>query len=82
MKVKVQGNTLVKYEKASSKLRMFGGSWTVKAELLTDKIEHIKYITSGKEYNISVDDAYEHGQWRVFQGEKKLIIPLKFWTVA
>lgn len=78
----LDGNTLLKKEKESAKLRMGGGSWSINIDLQDlSKIKSIIYQTEKHKYTISTSDAMEHGFMRILGGEKKLVVPIKHWDV-
>ena len=81
MKGIIVKNEYIKHEKEADILRMGGGSWTVNLEWINPEIKTITYITEKNKYQISFEDAIRHGFERHFQGEKKLVIPLKHWFV-
>jgi len=80
MKVYIKDRTLIKHEKESSKLRIGGGSWTIQTKWLNDKVDNVLYITPAKQYKISLNEAWENGFIREFQGESKLVVPIKYWS--
>jgi len=80
MNIDVFGDTLVKYEKETSRLRIGGGSWTVQIGWL-EGIEKIQYITAKATYTISKKKALEKGFGRLLGGEEKLVIPVKYWRI-
>ena len=70
----------VKYEKESGKLRLNGGAWTINVdEANLIDVNKIVYITEGFIYDIEKNDAIEHGYFRNFRGENKLVVPLTKW---
>lgn len=69
----------VKNEDEKEKLRIGGGSWTIKIDELTDEIELIVYITDKGKYGIKRARAEEKGFVRTFNGEEKLVVPVKEW---
>lgn len=81
MKGVIVKNEYIKHEKEADILRMGGGSWTVNLEWINPEIKVITYITEKNKYQISFEDAIRYGFERHFQGEKKLVIPLKHWFV-
>lgn len=77
----INGDTYVKYEKESGKLRMSGGSWTINLDKINlDKVKIIRYITEKYNYQIKTDDATGKGYIRNFRGENKLVVPIAEWT--
>ena len=81
MKDWVEGDTYFKYEKESSKLRMGGGSWTIKPEKIQrPEIKKIVYITPSKRYTIDKDMIVSKA-WKLnFKGEDKFVVPLRYWN--
>lgn len=84
MKYTLKNNILHKYEKEESILRMIpGGAWTINLQKwnLDDGISGIIYETTDRIYKISTTEAVAHGKIGYLGGEKKLIVPLKYWTI-
>ena len=80
----IKDKTYYKKEHEKDKLRLFGGAWTINLDELetTDAIfDKIVYQTSKATYTISVDRAWDVGVVKFFQEERKLIVPLKYWSV-
>lgn len=78
----VEGNVLVKYEREKDKLRIGGGSWTINlSELAGNEFDMCRYITESKIYTITRLHANMSGFVRVFKGEQKLVVPIKYWDV-
>lgn len=77
----LKGDTWVKHEKEKDILRMGGGSWTINLDELPIGAMNVEYWTGSDVYTISLPDAHEHGFIRVMGGERKLIVPLKHWTL-
>jgi hypothetical protein len=76
----ISNGVLVKYEKESGKLRLNGGAWTINVdEANLIDVNKIVYITEGFIYDIEKNDAIEHGYFRNFRGENKLVVPLTKW---
>lgn len=76
----VQGGIYLKKEKESGKLRMSGGSWTIKVdEVQHDHIKGIVFTTSKHTYSIDKDHAFKIGFVKMLGGELKLIVPVKHW---
>lgn len=85
--------TYYKLEKENDRLRHPQPSWTVNLDVLEklineDKftsslgeIERFKYITDENIYTILRDSAFKKGQKRILNGEIKLAIPIKDWTI-
>lgn len=83
MRYTIEGNTLIKYEKETSKLRIGGGSWTVKDEFIkNESIQTLTYITRKFKYIIEKTDAIKNGFYRTLGGELKLVVPINHWTVV
>ena len=80
MKAFIEDRVLYTKEKESGKLRMSGGSWTFNMDKFDlDIIDEIHYITEQYAYIIKTNDAKWNGFIKEFQGENKLIIPIKHW---
>lgn len=78
--INIENNKMIKTEKESSKLRIGGGSWTINLDKVNlDDVNEIEYITHKSSYTISKQDAVSNGFYRTFNGEKKLIVPIKYW---
>ncbi len=78
----IVNKTYTKKESEKDKLRLGGGCWTINlAEISGYEIEKIEYLTSDKLYSISFNDAMKKGWVRNFQGEMKLIVPIRYWEV-
>ncbi len=78
----INGDTFVKYEKESGKLRMSGGSWTINLDKIKlESVKYIRYITERFVYQISSTYATDKGYIRNFQGENKLVVPISNWKV-
>lgn len=74
---------LTKKEDEKNKLRMGGTSWSINLDRY--KIQDYKlveYITPLATYKIAVDKALKVGFIRVLGGERKLVVPEKFWTTV
>lgn len=72
----------IKVEKAKDKLRMGGGSWSINLEELPEEAHTIVYVVDGTLYCIERGDALAHGFERVLGGERKLVVPEKYWKVG
>jgi len=72
-------NQYIKYEDEKQKLRMSGGSWTVKLCELNSTVDEIIYKTAKGIYKISFEKALKYGFRKTFNDEEKLIIPIKHW---
>jgi hypothetical protein len=73
---------LRKKEKESSKLRLGGGSWTInmdKLDRMAEPPDVFLYMTERGYYQITYQEAFEHGFIRCMGGEMKLIVPIKNW---
>jgi hypothetical protein len=69
-----------KKENESDILRLGNGSWTLNLDEIKGKEIHtITLITKEHEYSITYAYAFKVGYIRVFQGETKLVIPVKYW---
>ena len=86
MHTQMQDNILTKKEKESSKLRLCGGSWSINLSEIKEltsinkvKVELIRYVTASHTYEILYEEALAKGFIRTFQGETKLIVPIKYW---
>ena len=78
----IDGDTFVKYEKESGKLRLSGGSWTINlGKINLEDVKYIRYITDRFVYQISSTDATDKGYIRNFRGENKLVVPISNWKV-
>jgi hypothetical protein len=61
---------------------MSGGSWTINMdEIELEGISTIRYITSTNKYEIDVGTARNKGFFMKFQGENKLVVPIKHWVI-
>lgn len=60
-------------------LRMGGGSWTINLDDLPADVQVVEYITPVTTYCIRLEDAKKFGWIRLFAGERKLVVPLKYW---
>lgn len=77
-----EGTTLVKREKEKDKLRMSGGSWTINLENEISHIEGFQYITETHVYEITKTQAFFNGFEKTFNGERKLVVPIKYWNTT
>lgn len=85
MRGTVKGRIYTKYEDENQKLSMGNGSWSINLEELPPDTELIEYITEDITYVIRRKIAFKHGFVKILGGEKKLVVPLKWWqkgTVA
>tara|TARA_Y100000593_G_C4294172_1_gene329779 strand:+ start:609 stop:887 length:279 start_codon:yes stop_codon:yes gene_type:complete len=80
---KIIGSTYYKNEDEKQRLRMGGGSWSIKIEELLDVVKDIVYTTEKGIYRINKDYAISRGFIRVMgkdgKVENKLIVPIKHW---
>tara|TARA_R100000742_G_C4243106_1_gene62433 strand:+ start:118 stop:381 length:264 start_codon:yes stop_codon:yes gene_type:complete len=80
MKYFIRDRVLIKYEKESGKLRMSSGSWTINlTKFNLEDFDKITYITERYKYEIDTAWALDNGFTKVFRGESKLVIPIKYW---
>jgi len=78
----IENKIYYKIEDESQLLRLGGGSWTINLkEISGQNIEKIEYITPKRTYFITLSDAMKKGFVRNFQGELKLIVPLRAWGI-
>lgn len=71
-----------KQEKEKDRLRMAGGSWSINYDDVDfSKVETIVFCTEKAHYLISADKALLTGFDRVLGGERKLVVPVKCWTL-
>ena len=76
----IRDGVYFKQEKEKDKLRMGGSSWSINMDELAEKDVHTYvYCTEKAHYIISTLDANEHGFMRILGGERKLVVPVKFW---
>lgn len=68
-----------KFEDENQKLKMAGGAWSINLDDLPDEAVLIEYVTPTNRYVINRYDAFKHGFERVLAGERKLIVPLRWW---
>ena len=80
---KIVGNTYIKNEDEKQKLRMGGGSWSIKLDEIGDLVKEIVYITKEAKYRIDRETAIAKGFIRNMSTngviESKLIVPIKHW---
>lgn len=82
MKAIVIADKLIKNEKENSKLKIGGGSWSINLDKIDlSDINEIEYITEKFRYTISTENAIGLGFIRILGGEKKLIVPIKYWEI-
>lgn len=69
-----------KKENENHLLRLAGGSWSINLSELSDKdYQTIVYETHEHRYTITKEEAFIQGFIKNFQGELKLIVPIKYW---
>ena len=79
----VKGKTYYKNESEDQRLRMGGSSWTISLKDIEEEdIEKIQYRTDEHIYEIDYKHACNVGWEATFKGEKKLIVPVKNWTIT
>ena len=72
-----------KYESEKDKLLIGGGSWTINLKEIYGKpVDKIEYQTAKGVYSIDFTKAQQVGFVRSFQGENKLVIPVKEWDFS
>jgi hypothetical protein len=79
-----EGSTYVKWENEKEKLRIGGGSWSINladCNLSDPNIQSIRFETDKAIYRIGKAKAVGFGFKRNFQGEAKLVVPIKYWEV-
>ena len=83
MRGKIINHIYYKREKEISKLRIGEGSWSFNLNEVGegDLIETLIYTTEIKEYRIPFSKAVSCGFQKEFNGELKLVIPIKYWEV-
>jgi len=84
MKGYIEHNIYYKHEDEKNKLKLYGESWTINLSELKSKIRQIKkivFITDKATYTINTYKAKKQGIIKVYQGEKKLVVPIRFWTI-
>ena len=83
---KILGDTYIKKEDESQKLRMGGndGSWTINLKEISPSVRKIHYLTKRGRYKIDLELALEVGFKRKFTTnglvEEKLVVPIKHWV--
>lgn len=77
----LHGTTWIKHELKKDILRMGGGSWTINFDELPIGAEKVEYWVGSDVYTIDLAHAHDHGFIKVMGGERKLIVPLKWWTL-
>ena len=79
----IEDGIYYKKESEKMKLRMGNGSWTIPIqEIEGHGVDRVRYKTETNVYEIDYDDARCSGWEANFQGELKLIVPIKNWTVT
>lgn len=79
MRGTIDGEIYIKHEDDQQQLRLGGNSWSINLQDLPDSATLIQYITPSMSYVITRDKAFKHGFIKVFNNEKKLIVPIKHW---
>ena len=69
-----------KYEKERDRLRI-ADAWTISVNTIEGEWDRIEYISEKGSYKISRNDAVCHGFFRPFQGEEKMCVPVKWWSI-
>lgn len=82
MKGVIKNGEYIKHEDEKDMLRMGGGSWTINLDWVDQGINSITYVTKNKTYHITMEDAIRYGFERIFQGERKLVVPISKWTLV
>lgn len=83
MKGNIFDGTYHKHENEKDRLRIGGGSWSIPLDWIENKGVHtVRYTTDKAVYEIDLMKANVAGFTRVLQGERKLIVPVKFWTIT
>lgn len=75
----LKDNVWVKKEQEINRLRLGGGSWSINLDELPESAFVIKYETAVDTYRITRAQAFDHGFIRVLAGERKLVVPIKYW---
>ena len=79
-RVWVDDGVYYKIEHEKDRLKMGNGSWTIPVSIFTmDNVKAYCYQTEKGQYTVSKRMAVTKGFERVFQGENKLVVPLKNW---
>lgn len=80
----LEGDTYVKYEDEDNMLRIGGRSWSIKladCDLSDPKIQNIRFETDNAIYRITKSKAACFGFERNFKGERKKVVPIRYWEV-
>jgi hypothetical protein len=78
----IECGILTKKENESKRLLLGGGSWTINIDKLGSdfySVNKFRYVTHRGVYEIGRFEALQHGFFRNLGGEKKLVVPVKFW---
>lgn len=78
----LKGDIYSKYEEENQKLRLGGGSWSINIEKLPAGTKVVEYITPVHRYVITLKDAFTHGFTKTLGGERKLVVPIKKWSIG
>ena len=71
-----------KREDELNRLRIGGSSWTINLdEIDIVDVKEFIYSTDVAIYKITRTKALEHGFKAIFQGETKLVVPVKYWSI-
>lgn len=77
-----RNNIYYKQEKEKDRLRMGGGSWSINYDDVDfDTVEKIVLCAEKNHYIISTTKALLMGFDRTLGGERKLVVPIKYWDV-
>ena len=74
---------LTKHENDKKMLRKNDGSWTINMSKLWNhlgSIQKVIYITQSGKYEIDFTTALIHGVEETFNGERKLVVPVRLWN--
>jgi len=78
----IKNRIYYKHEKESGKLRIGGGSWSINLDEVTlSDVDSFIYKTEYADYIIDRDLVLRKGFSRLFGGENKFVIPIKWWDV-
>lgn len=75
----LDGSVYMKQEAEEQQLRLGGNSWSINLQDLPEEATLIEYITPLTHYVITREKAFKRGFVKVFNGEKKLVVPIKYW---
>jgi len=84
MNHEIKDRKYIKHEKERAKIKFCTG-WSFNLEeipiySIKPQIDELVYVTEKNTYRISSEDAIAKGFVRVMGGEKKLVIPCKYWS--